>query len=77
MKTQGVIQAFRRPDSPYESARFRLCGLDGAANYALATADQKTKTTMGGRDLMEAGLLLTLKDRPSVALIMYSKELSR
>jgi alpha-galactosidase len=73
-KNQGVVQAFRRPDSPYESARFRLCGLDGAAIYELVNADQPTTTTMSGRDLMETGLLVTLKDRPSAALITYSRQ---
>jgi alpha-galactosidase len=73
-KNQGVVQVFRRPDSPYESARFRLCGLAAAANYELLDADQETTTTMSGRQLMETGLLLTLKDRPSAALITYSRE---
>jgi alpha-galactosidase len=71
---QGVVQAFRRPDCPYESARLRLCGLDAAAKYELLNADQETSTTMNGRELMETGLLLTLKDRPSAALITYSRQ---
>ena len=74
---QGVVQAFRRPESPYESARFRLCGLDAAANYELLNADQETTTTISGRQLMETGLLLTLKDRPSAALITYNRREQR
>lgn len=70
---QGVVQVFRRPDSPYESARFRLCGLNGQAKYELVDADQKPTTTMSGRELMESGLLVTLKGRPSAALITYSR----
>ncbi len=74
---QGVVQAFRRPDSPYESARFPLCGLNGAANYELVNVDQQTITTMSGRQLMETGLLLTLKGRPSAALITYNMRRQR
>jgi alpha-galactosidase len=74
---QGVVQAFRRPESTYESARFRLCGLDAAANYELLNADQETTTTISGRQLMETGLLLTLKDRPSAALITYNRREQR
>jgi alpha-galactosidase len=70
---QGLIEAFRRPDSPYESARFRLRGLDRDADYELVNADHQTTTTMSGRELMETGLLLTLKGRPSAALITYSR----
>ncbi|MCB1128546.1 MAG: alpha-galactosidase, partial [Verrucomicrobiae bacterium] len=32
---QGVVQAFRRPQSPYEGARFRLRGLDLKGRYEL------------------------------------------
>ena len=50
---QGVVEAFRRPDSPYESGRLRLNGLDPAASYELANADQEGALTMTGREMME------------------------
>ncbi len=72
---RGVVQAFRRPDSPYESARFRLCGLNAAATYELVNLDQETtSSTMSGRALMETGLLITLKSRPAAALITYRQQ---
>jgi alpha-galactosidase len=70
---QGVVQAFRRPESPYESARLRLAGLDPAATYELKDADQDGSITMGGRELLDQGLLVTLKSRPAAAIITYRR----
>ncbi len=71
---QGVVQAFRRPDSPYESARFRLCGLGAAAQYAVTDPDQERTFQMTGRELMETGLLVTLKNRPAAGLLTYRRD---
>jgi alpha-galactosidase len=70
---QGVVQAFRHAGSPYEAARFKLRGLDPAANYQLHNFDVEGDTTSTGRQLMELGLLVTLKDTPSSAVIRYRR----
>ena len=51
---EGVVQVFRRDDSPYESARFKLHGLDATAKYEVENLDGG-KETRTGRELMEAG----------------------
>jgi len=70
-RQQGVVQAFRRPDSPYESARLRLAGLDPAATYDLTNADEHGGFAVSGRQLMDEGLLVSLNTRPAAALIIY------
>ena len=67
----GVVMAFRRPDSVYESARFRLSGLDPKAMYRVTDAGRSTEMT--GAELTEAGILVTLKDQPDSAAIVYQK----
>jgi alpha-galactosidase len=70
---RGVVQAFRHSTSPYESARFKLRGLDPSATYELRNFDAEGTTTLPGRELMEAGLLLTLTNSPDSAVISYKR----
>jgi alpha-galactosidase len=72
-KGEGMIQAFRRPDSPFETARFKLRGLDAKASYAIKDLDAPAETTFTGADLMEKGLPVTIKDTPGAALITYRR----
>ena len=68
---EGVVQAFRRPDSPYLTAQFRLRGLDPAANYTVTNLDDPKPTKLTGRQLLDPGLLVTIPERPGVAIITY------
>lgn len=70
---EGVVQAFRRGESPYESARFKLRGMDAAASYAIHDADTGTTTKLSGKELMETGLLVTLKNKPGAAVLFYRR----
>jgi alpha-galactosidase len=73
----GVVQAFRRPDSPYETARFRLSGLNPAVRYRFRNVDGQRGTTMTGREAMETGLAVTIADRPAAAAIIYERMAGR
>ena len=55
-QNEGVVQAFRREKSPYESIRVKLQGLDPAAVYTLTNVDVDGATEVAGRELMEKGL---------------------
>ena len=67
---EGVVQAFRREGSPYELARFKLRGLDAAARYVVADLDKpETPQQWSGRELMERGLPITLRDPRSSGLL--------
>lgn len=69
---EGVVQAFRRPESPYESARFRLRGLEAAATYEVANFDGG-KETQTGSQLMEQGLVVTATAQPAALLFAYRR----
>jgi alpha-galactosidase len=70
----GFVQAFRRPESPYETARFRLRGLDAEAAYLVRDVDAAADTVRGGAELMEQGLAVTLPERPAAALLLYRRQ---
>jgi len=70
---RGFVQAFRRHDSDYESARFRLLGLDTATHYIVTNCDTGQQESRSGRDLLESGLLMTITDKPGVALSTYCR----
>jgi len=70
---EGVVQVFRRAESPYEAARFRLRGLAPDAVYTLTDLDVAGTTEMTGRELLESGLPIVLKDRPTAAIIVYKR----
>jgi alpha-galactosidase len=70
---EGVVQAFRRPDSPYETGRFRLRGLEAGAMYELKNCDAEAPVQATGKDLMDAGLLVTIPARPGAATILYKR----
>ena len=48
-KGDGMVQAFRRGDSIYESARLRLRGLDPEATYMVRNVDTPRATEASGR----------------------------
>ena len=70
---EGVIQVFRRAQSPYESARFRLRGLDPESVYAVSDLDEGGSTEMPGRELTDVGLLVAMPSRPAARLFTYRK----
>jgi alpha-galactosidase len=69
----GVVQAFRRPQSVYESARLKLRGLDPEARYTLRNFDVQGETEVAGRELLEPGLLVTIPAQPGAVIITYKR----
>ncbi|MFV1964412.1 MAG: alpha-galactosidase [Pirellulaceae bacterium] len=69
----GVIQVFRRSDSPCDVTRLMLRALDPNARYRLTRLDDSTPTEAVGRELMQTGLQVTIDDRPAAAVITYRK----
>jgi alpha-galactosidase len=64
-----LIVALRRPQSPYERARFNLRGLEAAAMYVVEDLDSGASRTLTGEEMMRAGLEIELPKRPGSALI--------
>ncbi len=70
---EGVVQAFRRDASPYESLRVKLHDLDADAVYLLTNLDVPGPTTATGKEMMEKGLLIPIASAPGSAVISYQK----
>jgi alpha-galactosidase len=70
---EGMVQAFRRHESDYESARLRLQALDANASYSLTDLNTGSQQSCAGRDLMEKGLLITLAEKPATAVLAYHR----
>jgi alpha-galactosidase len=68
---EGMMQAFRRDQSEEATGTFRLRGLDPAEQYEVTNLDVETPSKMSGKDLMERGLTVEIKDKPGAALITY------
>jgi alpha-galactosidase len=71
---QGVVQAFRRANSIYESARVKLRGLDPKARYAVTDIDHPANAQeVTGVELAERGLLVVAPNQPAAMVITYRK----
>ena len=71
---EGLVQAFRRDGSSYESARFSLRGLDPSARYSVTNLDTNAPTQqLSGSELMEKGLRVDIPTRPAAAVITYRR----
>ena len=68
----GLVQVFRRPASPYESATFALSGLDADAVYEMKDYDEPALVRRRGAELL-AGLRVEMPERPQSRTIRYRK----
>ena len=69
----GMVQAFRRDQDVETTKDLRLRGLDPAARYEVTNLDSKTPTTISGKDLMQRGLHLAIKEKREASIIVYKK----
>ncbi|MGC8639314.1 MAG: NPCBM/NEW2 domain-containing protein [Isosphaeraceae bacterium] len=72
---RGMVQAFRREASVYETARFRLRGLEPGAEYVVhdLNSDDSKRTELGS-ELMEHGLGVTIATQPGAAIVAYRRK---
>jgi alpha-galactosidase len=71
---EGMVQVFRRTESPYCGRELKLQGLDPAARYELTDLDVPDRpVTHAGRELLEAGLPVTITNKPGAVVITYKK----
>lgn len=68
----GLVQAFRRPQNPQPARRLRLRGLDPAARYELTDLDAAAPRQMAGKELIQQGLPVEIKDKPGAVVISYA-----
>jgi alpha-galactosidase len=71
---EGLVQVFRREQSFYEGARFKLRGLEPGARYKAARLDEpKSEQEFSGGELMQSGLPVAIPERPGVANLVYRR----
>ena len=70
---EGVVQVFRRENSPYESARFTLHELDPAARYSIKNLDEPEAREVEGRELMESGLPVAIPKTAAAITLLYKR----
>ena len=72
-KGEGMVQVFRRAESPYESIRAKLQGLDENAVYTLTGLGSAGTMQFSGRELTDRGLSIAIREKPGSAVITYKK----
>ncbi len=70
---EGMVQVFRRPESPITAVDLKLRGLEPAARYAMTNMDTTGITRISGQDLMEKGLHVVMEKQPDSAIISYKQ----
>jgi alpha-galactosidase len=69
----GMLQIFRRDESDVTAEDLHLRGLDAAANYEVTDLDAKLPRTISGRDLMQQGLHVEIREKREAAIFIYKK----
>ncbi|MBV9227143.1 MAG: GH36 C-terminal domain-containing protein, partial [Acidobacteriaceae bacterium] len=70
-RAEGFLQVFRRSASAYESAHFKLRGLNPATRYLVSNVDTEEQRECSGRELMDEGVRVELRSAPGSALLRY------
>lgn len=69
----GMIQAFRRPESPLESARFKLRSLEKTARYMITDLDSGSAREFSGLELIEQGVPIQITALPGAVILRYER----
>ncbi len=70
----GVVQAYRRRNSIYESAQLCLRGLDPDARYVVTSCDEPLRVEATGRELADDGLSVKISQRPGAVILIYQRQ---
>lgn len=70
-KKSGIVQAFRRVQSSYESRILKLYGLERNSVYEITDLDSGRKQYYTGDQLMTDGLKVEIRQMPGAVLLSY------
>lgn len=70
----GCAILFRREKCPDAIKAIHLNGVDPNSSYEVTNLDTASTTEIKGRELIENGLSVSIKDQPGSALILYTKK---
>jgi len=72
---EGMVQAFRHKNSPFETAHFKLRGLELVGTYCVTNFDAPhSPVKMTGQELMESGLPVNMAQSPQAVILVYKRE---
>ena len=72
-KGDGIVQVFRREQSPYERASFDLFAIDEEADYVFTDADDDLEFVVKGVELVEKGFTINIEEKRTSKLYFYKK----
>ncbi len=75
--TSGIVQAFRRDKSVFNSATFRLHHLKENRSYTVEDLDSLKKLQISGKDLVEKGIPIAIHAAPGAIILKYYETGSR
>ncbi len=70
----GIVQIFKRENSPFTTAVFKLNGLDETKTYIFKDADNDFEIEYSGKKIMEEGLEITIKESRAAKLYFYKQK---
>jgi hypothetical protein len=73
----GIVQAFRRDQSAFVSATFRLRHLGESTMYTVEDLDTRQTVQIAGKDLLEKGVPVSIPDAPGAVLLKYYPAVSQ
>ena len=69
-KNDGIIQVFRRENSPYETASFFLGGIEENSHYLFTDADGG-EFTLSGKELTKSGFKVDILNKRTAKIYFY------
>ena len=72
-KGGGMVEMFRRCDSPFKAGTFKLRGLDPDARYIITDEDTGKQRVAHGKELLEKGIEINLPTPNTCVLFTYLK----
>ncbi|HBP37208.1 MAG TPA: hypothetical protein DD640_00380, partial [Clostridiales bacterium] len=70
---EGMVQVFMRPESPFETALFKLQGLDDDGEYTIKDYNTGLSLQVKGAELGSAGLTVKRRQKLDSALYYYRR----
>jgi alpha-galactosidase len=72
-RSASIVQAFRRSQSPFSVAKFRLRDVDQEANYSIEDLDSHRKIEVSGKSLSTDGLPIEIDESPGSVILKLER----
>lgn len=70
-ENDGIVQVFRRDESPYEVSSFALGGICEDNVYTFCDADDNSEFKISGKELKEKGFTVKIKEKRTAKIYFY------